>query len=516
MLHHVEVCVKDDKIINLLRRGFGFTPFAHRVTRAASKLALRSGNSIFVIVQRNSLVNRSQVQDGDSSVREEDRSGLINPNEFNVDHENKDLNDTAEPKQMNHILESVRSNVKTVSNLHFQDDGEHWTVFCCEGAPCHTIDSVFNVALAVKDVDAVTKRVKSRGGQVLKEPSNFSDANGVVRYSIVTSCCGNIVHTLIDKKMYSGTFLPGFETLDNDEGKLSFHDAVVDGFSNRQNSSSFHQLESTGVQNSTAVPQDRNHVHLHQTEDCSTLSPPISTHIDHVTYVCEIGKSKDLISWYEFCFGMKRFKTNITESETEGFVLGDNIGLRLKVMEYWKCAETGLGPPDADSCDTSLKLVIAEPLPEVSTSHVDAFLRAHRGPGVQHIGLHTPTMVATVDFMSRNGVVFRKAPPVYYEEGIKLDEIKEAGHGNEVELFQELGILLDTEADVLTETEKNEDKKSYLMQVFTGPLFDENTFFLEVIQRRGARGFGAGNIKALAKSIILHNQKVEDSKDDAH
>lgn len=44
------------------------------------------------------------------------------------------------------------------------------------------------------------------------------------------------------------------------------------------------------------------------------------------------------------------------------------------------------------------------------------------------------------------------------------------------------------------------------MQVFTTPIFEEDTFFLEVIQRCGARGFGAGNITALAKSIILHKQ----------
>ena len=39
------------------------------------------------------------------------------------------------------------------------------------------------------------------------------------------------------------------------------------------------------------------------------------------------------------------------------------------------------------------------------------------------------------------------------------------------------------------------------MQVFTAPLFRRDTFFLEVIQRCGARGFGAGNISALWKSV---------------
>lgn len=39
------------------------------------------------------------------------------------------------------------------------------------------------------------------------------------------------------------------------------------------------------------------------------------------------------------------------------------------------------------------------------------------------------------------------------------------------------------------------------MQIFTFPLFERDTFFLEVIQRKGARGFGVGNVTALARSI---------------
>ena len=40
------------------------------------------------------------------------------------------------------------------------------------------------------------------------------------------------------------------------------------------------------------------------------------------------------------------------------------------------------------------------------------------------------------------------------------------------------------------------------MQIFSEPLFQEDTFFMEVLERRGARGFGQGNITALARSII--------------
>lgn len=46
----------------------------------------------------------------------------------------------------------------------------------------------------------------------------------------------------------------------------------------------------------------------------------------------------------------------------------------------------------------------------------------------------------------------------------------------------------------------------FLLQIFTLPLFQEETFFLELIQRKGARGFGAGNVTALARSIEEERQ----------
>jgi len=74
-----------------------------------------------------------------------------------------------------------------------------------------------------------------------------------------------------------------------------------------------------------------------------------------------------------------------------------------------------------------------------------------------------------------------------------------------------LGLLLDSEADInLTEG----IREKFLIQVFTKPIFfpSQDTFFLEILERRGARGFGAGNITALARSIILQQQLEEEAK----
>ena len=55
--------------------------------------------------------------------------------------------------------------------------------------------------------------------------------------------------------------------------------------------------------------------------------------------------------------------------------------------------------------------------------------------------------------------------------------------------LQKLGIMSDA------------DEEGYLLQIFTKPIEDRPTLFFEVIQRMGARGFGAGNFKALFESI---------------
>jgi hypothetical protein len=56
------------------------------------------------------------------------------------------------------------------------------------------------------------------------------------------------------------------------------------------------------------------------------------------------------------------------ETDEDGLMIGDDVGLRLKVMEFWKCSEIGIGSVDAwDSkdCWEPLKIVIAESLPNI-------------------------------------------------------------------------------------------------------------------------------------------------------
>ena len=98
------------------------------------------------------------------------------------------------------------------------------------------------------------------------------------------------------------------------------------------------------------------------------------------------------------------------------------------------------------------------------------------------------------------GAKYRKPPPTYYSLEGKEEEIRTIGE--DPEMFKELGILIDPEE---TGSEKN-----FLLQIFSFPVFDANTFFMEVIQRRGSTGFGGGNIRALAMSIVEYEKEFKE------
>jgi len=93
--------------------------------------------------------------------------------------------------------------------------------------------------------------------------------------------------------------------------------------------------------------------------------------------------------------------------------------------------------------------------------------------------------VSSVRLLRDNGIEFLRTPDTYYDElerrvgKIDIDQ----------EAIRELGILVDR------------DEWGYLMQTFTKPLHSRPTVFLEIIQRKEARGFGAGNIKALFEAL---------------
>jgi 4-hydroxyphenylpyruvate dioxygenase len=132
-----------------------------------------------------------------------------------------------------------------------------------------------------------------------------------------------------------------------------------------------------------------------------------------------------------------------------------------------------------------VKFPINEPAEGKRKSQIEEYLDYYRGAGVQHVALATSDIISTVARLRESGVPFISVPYSYYEvleERVgKIDEDKSA--------LAKLGILVDR------------DEEGYLLQLFTKPVQDRPTVFYEVIERKGSRGFGKGNFKALFEAI---------------
>ena len=104
---------------------------------------------------------------------------------------------------------------------------------------------------------------------------------------------------------------------------------------------------------------------------------------------------------------------------------------------------------------------------------------------MQHVAIATDDIITTVTDLTSRGVEFLRVPATYYET--VLDRVGTIDE--DIAPLAELGILVDR------------DDEGYLLQIFTKPVQDRPTLFYEIIQRKGAKSFGAGNFKALFEAI---------------
>ena len=124
-------------------------------------------------------------------------------------------------------------------------------------------------------------------------------------------------------------------------------------------------------------------------------------------------------------------------------------------------------------------------------SQIQEYLDWYRSPGCQHIALRTEDIVGTVRRLRENGVEFLGLPHEYY--ATLADRVGDVGVP--IDTLEELGI------------EADRDEEGYLLQIFTRPVQDRPTFFFEIIERHGSRGFGVGNFKALFEAIEREQEK---------
>jgi 4-hydroxyphenylpyruvate dioxygenase len=198
-----------------------------------------------------------------------------------------------------------------------------------------------------------------------------------------------------------------------------------------------------------------------------TDGPAMFTAVDHVVGNVELGRMEDWVEFYRRVMGF----TNMAE------FVGEDIATEYSALMSKVVADGS----------RRVKFPLNEPAMGKKRSQIDEFLDFYGGPGVQHIALSTPDILASVDAMRAAGVEFLATPAGYYSDPelrARIGAVRVP-----VEELQARGILVDRDED------------GYLLQIFTRPAQDRPTVFFELIERHGSAGFGKGNFKALFEAI---------------
>jgi len=209
--------------------------------------------------------------------------------------------------------------------------------------------------------------------------------------------------------------------------------------------------------------------------------------IDHVT--SNFQTMKPMLLWLEHVLGFERLWE--VEFHTSDVDPNRKTGSGLKSIVMWDPA-------------SNTKFANNEPArPFFRSSQINIFNEELRGDGVQHVALTVGDILGAVRGLRASGVSFMPTPASYYDmlpERIENSGIKRIDE--DINVLRELEVLLDGDHD-----------HAYMLQIFlkeSSGLYkdpDAGPFFYEIIQRKGDRGFGAGNFRALFESIEREQQK---------
>ena len=273
-------------------------------------------------------------------------------------------------------------------------------------------DGVKIVALWVDDAESAYEETTKRGAKSYQKPTTHSDDNGnVVTAGIYTY--GETVHLFVERKNYTGAFLPGY------------------------------------------VPRT------------PTYAPePVGLkYIDHIVGNVDWGQMNVWVKFYAEVMGF----TQIISFDDDD-ISTEYTALMSKVMS------NGNG---------RIKFPINEPAEGKKRSQIEEYIKFYNGSGVQHLALATDNIIRTIHELRERGVEFLNVPDSYYTDlKDRVGAIDE-----DMEVLKRYKILVDR------------DDEGYLLQLFTKPLMDRPTVFIEIIQRKGATSFGKGNFKALFEAI---------------
>ncbi|XP_004924140.1 4-hydroxyphenylpyruvate dioxygenase [Bombyx mori] len=201
-------------------------------------------------------------------------------------------------------------------------------------------------------------------------------------------------------------------------------------------------------------------------------------YIDHVEGNMADGTLEDSVAWYEKNLNMHRFWCVDYSHDLVPYscinsasVINQDETILLSMNE----AAKGLRP----------------------SSKASEFVKALGTSGVEHIALYTDDIVNTMQNLKKRGAEIITWPSTYYEiirEKLTKSTVKVA---ESLTALQENNILIDF------------DERGYMLQAFTKHVQARPTVFIEILQRRNHRGFGAMNYKWVFEAI----ERLETAKD---
>jgi 4-hydroxyphenylpyruvate dioxygenase len=252
-----------------------------------------------------------------------------------------------------------------------------------------------------------------------------------------------------------GKVLQDVQTFSNEKGQLRW--AKIQGWGRLQHT----LLERSGQTLQLAGYTD--HALEHQDSD----SFPLMLGIDHAVLNVYPGDLKPAIAWYQKILGL--------QTDSSFVIQTDRSALHSQVLVH----------PEG-----SLQLPINEPASK--SSQIQEFLDFNHGSGIQHLAIATGDIVMAIAQLRQLGLSFLDIPERYYAQ--LQAGLKAAGLDFDLLPLQQQRILM--------EWQLSYDPVRILLQAFTQPIFDQPTFFFELIERRfQAQGFGERNFLALFQAI---------------
>jgi 4-hydroxyphenylpyruvate dioxygenase len=161
------------------------------------------------------------------------------------------------------------------------------------------------------------------------------------------------------------------------------------------------------------------------------------------------------------------------------------FGFREAHQEAVSTDLTAMDSKVVQNAAATVRFPIMEPAAGKRRSQIEEYLESHHGPGAQHLAFLSEDILSDVRFLRSAGIEFLPIPATYYDRlPARVGDIP-----LEWDDVRRFGVLVDR------------DNRGLLLQSFSRPIGSRPTLFLELIERRGATGFGSGNIRALFEAV---------------